>query len=115
MLRRKLDKTKRRHLRVRAKVSGNSRRPRLCVYRSSRVLYAQIIDDEARRTIAALDTRKLKGVKNNVSGAEKLGLEIAKISLRKGIKEMVFDRNSYKYHGRVKAFVEAVRKGGIKI
>jgi len=96
---------KSRKLRVRAKVTGTKSRPRLTVFRSNRYVYAQMIDDAAGATLAAS-----KGV-----DAEKVGVEIAKLASKKKIKEAVFDRNGYRYHGKVKALAEAVREGGIKI
>jgi large subunit ribosomal protein L18 len=100
--------------RVRAKIQGTFSRPRLCVFRSSRYIYAQLIDDEKGKTIAAIDSRKIaKDRKNNIEIARKLGIEIAKIALAKKIKEVVFDRHGYKYHGKIKALAEGAREGGL--
>ncbi len=101
--------------RVRSRVRGTALRPRLCVFRSSRHLYAQIIDDETGRTAAAFDGRKLKGAKNDSKTAKRIGLEIAKIAKEKKIKEVIFDRHGYKYHGKVKALADGAREGGLKL
>lgn len=105
-----------RKLRVRAKTKGTSDRPRLSVYRSNRFIYAQIIDDEKRKTIIGVSEKNLS-IKEKVKKIDKskeLGLLIAKKALDKKIKEVVFDRGSYKYHGRVKAVAEGARQGGLK-
>ena len=110
---------KRRHARVRAKVSGTAERPRLCVFRSINHIYAQVIDDIAGRTIACASTLdpevrdELKG-KKKTNEAELVGSLVSKRSLDKGISEVIFDRGGYKYHGRVKALAEAARQGGLK-
>ncbi|HBB36612.1 MAG: 50S ribosomal protein L18 [Candidatus Moranbacteria bacterium GW2011_GWC1_45_18] len=104
---------KKRARRGRAKILGTTERPRLCIFRSIKYIYVQLIDDEKERTIAAVDSRKIKGGKNNVETARKIGTEIAKISLAKKIKEVVFDRHGYKYHGKVKALAEGAREGGL--
>ena len=105
--------------RVRKKVRGTPERPRLCVYRSLNHIYAQIIDDEAGVTLAAASSlmpeiRKEPGHKGNVATARKVGLAIARIAKEKGITKVVFDRNGFLYHGRVKALAEAAREGGLE-
>lgn len=96
---RKLRKT-----RVRAKIEGSAKRPRLSVYRSNKKIYIQAIDDEKQVTIA------------QASGeAKKAGDELAKALVKKKISQAIFDRSGYKYHGKVKALAEAVREAGIKI
>ena len=110
---------KRRHARVRARVKGTSARPRLCVFRSLRYIYVQGIDDSSGHTLASassLDTEikgKLDG-KKKTEGAVLIGALIAQRLLDKGIKQVVFDRGGYKYHGRVKALAEAARKAGLE-
>jgi large subunit ribosomal protein L18 len=104
---------KKRSRRGRAKIFGTASRPRLCVFRSLKYIYVQLIDDEKEKTIAALDSRKIKGGKNNIETARKIGAEIAKIALAKKNKEVVFDRHGCKYHGKVKALAEGAREGGL--
>lgn len=110
----KLQLRKKRAGRGRTKIFGTASRPRLCIFRSLKYIYVQLIDDEKERTIAALDSRKIKGGKNNIETARKIGMEIAKITLAKKIKEVVFDRHGYKYHGKVKALAEGAREGGLR-
>jgi large subunit ribosomal protein L18 len=105
---------KKRIRRTRAKIFGTASRPRLCVFRSSRNVYAQLVDDETGKTIAAFDGRKAKGAKNDSEAARKVGAEIAKIALGKKIDKVVFDRRGYKYHGKVKALAEGAREEGLK-
>src|SRR4030043_1420912 len=105
---------KKRARRGRTKISGPSSRPRLCVFRSLKYIYVQLVDDKKGKTIVALDSRKIKGGKNNIETARKIGTEIAKIALAKKIKNVVFDRHGYKYHGKVKALAEGAREGGLK-
>jgi len=109
----------RRHVRVRAKVQGTTDRPRLCVFRSLNHIYAQVIDDSRGHTLiqaSTLDT----DIKSEVEGKVKrdraglVGSLVAKRALDEGIKQVVFDRGGYKYHGRVKALAEAARKTGLK-
>ena len=99
--------------RVRAKISGTKERPRLSVYRSNNHIYGQIIDDVAGKTlVSASDVKsKEKGNKSEIAG--KVGEEIAKVAIAKKIKKVVFDRNGFAYHGRVKALAEGARKGGL--
>jgi large subunit ribosomal protein L18 len=109
----KLEARKRRHKKITVKIKGTKNRPRLIVFRSNTNIYAQLIDDESRKTIlSASDLKSKKGVK--LENAKKVGLEIAKKALEKKITQCVFDRNGYKYHGRVKALAEGAREGGLK-
>ncbi len=108
-----------RHDRVRQKVKGTDVRPRLCVYRSLQHIYAQVIDDIQGHTMAAASTldadlRSEKNGKNKAAQSELVGSLIAKKAKDAGIKQVVFDRGGYKYHGRVKKLAEAARKGGLK-
>jgi len=105
----------RRHARVRAKVSGTAECPRLCVYRSNKHIEAQIIDDVKRVTLCAASSVALK-LENgsNVEAAKKVGAEIAKKALALKIKQVVFDRGGYVYHGRVAALADAAREGGLE-
>ena len=113
----KLDKNVsrlRRHARVRAKLSGTTEAPRLCVYRSNKNIEAQIIDDTKGATLVASSSMALK-LENgsNVEAAGKVGKDIAEKALAKNIKKVVFDRSGYIYHGRVKALAEAAREAGL--
>ncbi|MFA4966733.1 MAG: 50S ribosomal protein L18 [Candidatus Margulisiibacteriota bacterium] len=96
------------------KIIGSPERPRLSVYRSLGQIYAQIIDDSEGKTLASSSSLKLKvkGKKSEIS--KKVGLEIAKAAIAKGINTVVFDRGSFPYHGRVKALAEGAREGGLK-
>ncbi|MDR1727297.1 MAG: 50S ribosomal protein L18 [Acidobacteriota bacterium] len=107
------------HKRIRAKVVGSAERPRLCVYRSSRYIYAQIVDDGQGKTLAAASTveKDLRGDgkgTGNVEASKKVGKTIAERAKAKGIESVVFDRGGYIYHGRVKAVAEAARESGLK-
>ena len=105
----------RKHARVRAKVHGTKECPRLCVYRSNKHIEAQIIDDVKGVTLAHASSVALK-LENgsNIAAASRVGEEIAKAALAKKIKNVVFDRGGYLYHGRVAALADAARKGGLK-
>jgi len=107
-----------RHKRLRKKITGSAQKPRLCVYRSLKNISAQIIDDTAQKTLLSLSTydkeiKKAKTSGGNTTGAELLGKLLAEKSIKKGIKQVVFDRGGRKYHGRVKAFAESARKQGL--
>lgn len=106
-------------IRVRKKVFGTSERPRLNVFRSLNHIYAQLIDDESGRTLCAASTLspQLRGklkTGGNVEAARAVGELIAQIAIEKGIKDVVFDRAGYLYHGRVKALAEGARAGGLR-
>ncbi|MDU4695960.1 MULTISPECIES: 50S ribosomal protein L18 [Paenibacillus] len=108
-----------RHLRVRKKVQGTAARPRLNVYRSSKHIYAQLIDDVAGVTLASASTvdKELSGsIGNggNVESARKVGELIAKRGQEKGVKVVVFDRGGYLYHGRIQALADAAREAGLE-
>lgn len=103
----------RRKKRIRAKILGVSTRPRLCVFRSSRFLYAQVIDDLSGKTLVAASTKQSK-LKNDIEGSKKLGKIIAEKCSKTKIKEVNFDRSGYKYHGKIKALAEGAREGGLK-
>ena len=101
-----------RHRRIRAKVSGTAARPRLAVYRSNRYIYAQLVDDVASKTLAAVDSRKLTGA-TLTERATSVGTEIASKAKAAGITEVVFDRGGFRYQGTVAALAEGARKGGL--
>ena len=104
-----------RHVRVRAKISGTAERPRLNVFRSSKHIYAQIIDDVTGTTLASASTMDKDFTSNggNIEAAKAVGNAVAKAALAKGITTVVFDRGGYIYHGRVKALAEGAREGGL--
>ncbi|MCQ2741718.1 MAG: 50S ribosomal protein L18 [Bacilli bacterium] len=105
----------RKHLRVRAKVSGTAEKPRLCVFRSNKNIEAQIIDDVKGVTLVSSSSTQLKITDGgNCEGAAKVGADLAKKALAKGITAVCFDRNGYLYHGRVAALADAAREGGLK-
>ena len=108
-------KRKRRHRRVRGRVQGSAARPRLCVFRSSKGIYAQVIDDDAGRTLASASSQTLDGVSGNKSDlATAVGREVARRALEAGVERVVFDRGGYLYHGRVKALADGAREGGLE-
>lgn len=108
------NRRERRVIRTRSKLLGTSARPRLAVFRSNTALYAQLIDDSAHKTIVSASTREVSGKENKSLKAAKAGEAFAKKAVEKGIKEAVFDRRGYAYHGRVKSFADGARKGGLK-
>jgi large subunit ribosomal protein L18 len=116
----KLDKNatrKKRHARVRAKLSGTSARPRLNVFRSNKHIYAQIIDDMSGVTLASastLDKDLSLESTGNVEAAQKVGELVAKRAVEKGITSVVFDRGGYLYHGRIQALADAARENGLQ-
>lgn len=135
----KHQKRHRRHRRVRAKASGTAKRPRLCVFRSARYIYAQLIDDEKSKTIISVSEKDLKKIKTittkkteakavgkdkegkkeivragKVAASYEVGKLIAQKALDKKIDKVVFDRGGYKYHGRIKALADGAREGGLK-
>lgn len=108
-----------RHLRIRSSLSGTAQKPRLCVFRSNKYIYVQIIDDVAGNTLVAASTKEKIIASNlestsNVEAAKYLGTEIAKRAIAIGIESIVFDRGGYAYHGKVKALAEAARSAGLK-
>jgi large subunit ribosomal protein L18 len=110
---------KRRHERVRKRVSGTDARPRLCVFRSLKHIYAQLIDDGSGQTITSASTLDSEietdsADKNKRGKAELVGALVAKRAQEKGINQVVFDRGGYRYHGRVKALADAARKAGLR-
>ena len=105
----------RRHIRVRAKISGTPECPRLCVYRSNKNIEAQIIDDVNGVTLVASSSMSLHlDNGSNAEAASKVGADIAKKAQAKKITKVVFDRSGYIYHGRVKALAEAAREAGLE-
>ncbi|HOX10738.1 MAG TPA: 50S ribosomal protein L18 [Candidatus Moranbacteria bacterium] len=99
--------------RVRAKISGDTSRPRLTVYKSLRGIYAQVIDDSTGKTLAAANLAEIKKAKNTAEGAKELGKLIAKKCVELKIKTVKYDRAGYKYHGKIKSLAEGAREGGL--
>jgi large subunit ribosomal protein L18 len=99
--------------RIRKRVEGAAERPRLCVFRSGRHIYAQIIDDRAGKTLVSHSTLEAKKGVSNVDSAKEVGVEIGKKALSKNIKTVVFDRSGYVFHGRVKAVADGAREAGL--
>lgn len=102
-----------RHKRIRARVVGTSERPRLCVFRSNRFVYAQVIDDSVGKTLCAVDSRAIAG-DAPITRATAVGMEVAKRAKAIGINAVVFDRGGYRYQGSVAALAEAARAGGLE-
>jgi len=108
----------RRHKRIRKKIKGTADKLRLCVFRSNKYIYAQLINDDRGEVLVSADDRdfaKNKTKQNKKQRGEKVGELIAKKAKENGIETVVFDRGGYKYHGRVKALAEGARKAGLKI
>ena len=105
-----------RHIRVRAKISGTAERPRLCVYRSNANISAQIIDDEKGITLVSASSyeKGFEGIGSNKAAAKTVGETIAERAKEKGITDVVFDRGGYLYHGRVSELAAGAREGGLK-
>jgi large subunit ribosomal protein L18 len=110
-----LEARKRRHRRVRGKVAGTAERPRLAVFRSNRGVSAQLIDDEAGKTLAAASWLTLKSFSGpKVEQAAEVGKALAAAAKKAGVERCVFDRGGYLYHGRVKALADGAREGGLQ-
>ncbi len=105
-----------RHMRVRNKISGTPERPRLSVFKSLKGIYVQLIDDVNGKTLAAASTldKEVKTKASNIEAAKEVGTLVAKRATKAGIKNVVFDRGGYTYHGKVKALAEAAREGGLE-
>lgn len=115
----RLTARERRKYRIRNKVSGSQERPRLNVFRSAKHIYAQVVDDLTMRTVAAVSTLSpdLKGTldaDDKTAAAKKVGALVAKMCIERNVQKVVFDRNGYRYHGRVKALAEAAREAGLQ-
>jgi large subunit ribosomal protein L18 len=103
------------HKRIRQKVRGSGSRPRLAVFRSLKHIYAQVIDDAQGRTLVAASSVEKGGANGgNVAGAKQIGQLIAKRAKEQGIKQVVFDRGGFLYHGRIKALADAAREAGLE-
>lgn len=106
----------RRHERVRTKISGTADCPRLCVFRSNKNISVQVIDDVAGKTLVAASTldKEVKTKASNIESAKEVGELVAKRAIKAGIKNVVFDRGGYIYHGKIKALAEAAREAGLE-
>jgi large subunit ribosomal protein L18 len=105
----------RRHRRVRKKIAGTAARPRLVVFRSNRGIFAQLVDDDAGKTMVSASWLEARAAKGNKSEqAARVGKALAKKAKDAGVEQVVFDRAGYLYHGRVKAFADAAREGGLR-
>ena len=106
----------RRHVRVRRKISGTPECPRLNIFRSNKNIVAQVIDDVAGKTLVSASTmdKEVKTKQSNIEAAKEVGELIAKRAIKAGIKQVVFDRGGYIYHGKVQAFAEAAREAGLE-
>ena len=105
----------RRHARVRRKVTGSAQRPRLAVYRSNRHIYAQLIDDDAARTLTSASDREVKAGEGKIGSAKAVGELLAQRAKEAGIETVVFDRGGRLFHGRVAALAEGAREKGLHI
>lgn len=105
---------RRRHARIRSKIAGNAKKPRLVVFRSLTHTYAQLVNDEKHKVLASSSDLKLKVKGSKLEKAKAVGAEIAKKALENKIETCVFDRNGYKFHGRVKALADSAREAGLK-
>jgi large subunit ribosomal protein L18 len=117
LIKQKRAKAVRRKHRVRAKVHGTKARPRFCVTKTLNHIYAQIIDDDSGKTIAAANDMKIKKKKKGAGKTEvarEVGKLVAKAAADKKVKKVIFDRGSYKYHGRIKVLAEAAREAGLE-
>ena len=104
----------RRKIGIRKRLTGNSERPRLTIFRSGKHVYAQVIDDTAGTTLASTSSLQLKTEKGyGVDAAATVGKDIASKATAAGVTQVAFDRNGYRYHGRVKAFADGAREGGL--
>jgi len=100
-------------IRIRKTVKGTEERPRLCVFRSGKHMYAQIVNDVNGHTLAAASSLNLETKSSGKNLAKEVGMAVAKVAIAKNIKTVVFDRNGYLYHGRVKSLAEGAREGGL--
>lgn len=105
---------RKKQLRIRSKISGTASIPRLSVFKSNTNFYAQLINDETGTTILSSSTKILKLKGNNIENAKSVGKDFGEKAIKAGIKTLVFDRSGYIYHGKVKAFADAVREAGVK-
>ena len=101
-------------VRIRRKISGTAECPRLCVFKSAKHMYAQLVNDDAGKTIASASSLALDTKSTGKALASEVGKEIAKVATKHGIKKVVFDRNGFLYHGRIKALADGARESGLQ-
>jgi large subunit ribosomal protein L18 len=111
----RLEGRARRKVRVRKKIGGSGERPRVTVFRSAKHMYAQVVDDVKGVTLASSSSQRVQAAGKKVERAKQVGLDLAARCKEVGVTAVVFDRNGYRYHGRVRALAEGVRDGGIKV
>lgn len=100
-------------IRIRKTVKGTDERPRLCIFRSSKHIYAQVVNDDSNKVVLTVSSLKVADGKSGKEQANLVGKEVAKAAIAKGIKNVVFDRNGFVYHGRVQALAEGAREAGL--
>jgi large subunit ribosomal protein L18 len=100
-------------LRIRKKVHGSAERPRLCIFKSAKHIYASLIDDVSGKTLMSVSSLSVEDKLNGVDMAKKVGVELAKKALNEKVDAVVFDRNGFIYHGRVKSLADGAREGGL--
>ncbi len=102
--------------RIRGKISGTAARPRLTVFRSNKQIYAQVVDDLSGKTLASASSRAIKEAQGvaKIEQAKMVGTKVAEVAKAAGVESVVFDRNGYLYHGRVKSLADAAREGGLQ-
>lgn len=108
------DSRQKRHLRIRKIVKGTAERPRLSIYRSNKAIYVQLVDDQKQTTLFSARSQEAGQKHSNIEAAKAVGKMIAEKALAGGIKQIVFDRSGYLYHGRIKALAEAAREAGLQ-
>ena len=108
---------RKRHARIRLRITGSSERPRLSIFRSAKYIYAQVIDDRRGRTLASASSREatLAGGSGKVDSARSVGRELAQRAKAAGVEAVVLDRGGYRYHGRVRSLAEGAREGGLDL
>tara|TARA_Y100001936_G_C15820226_1_gene531283 strand:- start:279 stop:629 length:351 start_codon:yes stop_codon:yes gene_type:complete len=99
---------------IRSKISGTGERPRVSIFKSNKAIYSQIIDDTSGSTLVSCSSAEIKKFgKNNIESSKEVGLKLAEKAKKKGIKDVLFDRGGYLYHGKIKSFAEGAREGGL--
>jgi len=99
---------------IRRKISGTTSRPRVSVFRSNKAIYGQIIDDLKGVTLVSASSKEIGSSSNNIEVSKEVGKKLAEKAISEGMESVIFDRNGYPYHGKVKAFAEGAREGGLK-
>ena len=110
----KNENRQKRHIRIRQNIHGTAEKPRLCVYRSNKALYVQLIDDDKQTTLIAARSQETGMKGSNIESAKAIGKLIAEKATKNGITKVVFDRSGYLYHGKIKALADAAREAGLQ-